>query len=133
VSHGSEEGAVSVVYDRDRRAWNVESSPVPGAVADQAGIESLLAALNPLRADGIVRLKVSASDLKAFGLDSPRISVAVDVEGGSRRNILIGDTTDGGAFATLGAADAVFILPARTESVLEAPITASGDISKGDK
>ena len=133
VSHGSEEGAVSVVYDRDRRAWNVESSPVPGAVADQAGIESLLAALNPLMADGIVRLKVSASDLKAFGLDSPRISVAVDVEGGSRRNILIGDTTDGGAFATLGAAGAVFILPARTESVLEAPITASGDISKGDK
>lgn len=133
VSGVAEEKQVSVVYDRDRRAWNVESSPVPGAVADPARIESLLAALNPLRADGIVRLKVSASDLKAFGLDSPRTIVAIDVDGGSRRNILIGDTTDGGAFATLGASGAVFILPSLAESVLEAPLTASGDISKGDK
>ena len=133
VSRGAGENPVSVVYDRDRRAWNVESSPVPGAVADLPRLESLLAALNPLTAEGIVRLKVSASDLKSFGLDSPRIVVAIDVEGGTRRNILIGDTTESGAFATLGAAGAVFILPSRTESVLSAPITASGDISKGDK
>jgi hypothetical protein len=40
----------SVVYDLDRRAWNVESSP-SGGVASAAAIESMLGALSPLRAE----------------------------------------------------------------------------------
>lgn len=102
----------SVAYDRDRRAWSVEASSVPGTVSE-GGITRVLGVVNPLEAGRIVKLKVSADDLGGYGLDKPRLTVAIDLERADaiRRNILVGDATDGGCFATVGASDAVFVLP----------------------
>lgn len=102
----------AIVYDRDRRVWNVEAADAKGTVSASA-VEALSAAVNPLVADWIVKLKVSAADLRSYGLDSPRLAVAIDQfkEGSVRRNILIGERAPGGGrFATLGAADAVFVI-----------------------
>lgn len=101
----------SVAYDRDRRAWSVEASSVSGTVSE-GGITRVLGVVNPLEAGRIVKLKVSADDLGGYGLDKPRLTVAIDLEreDAIRRNILVGDATDGGCFATVGASDAVFVL-----------------------
>ena len=105
-------GTKSVVYDRDRGAWSVEVSSVPGK-ASESGIARVLGVVNPLEAGRVVKLKVSADDLGGYGLDKPRLTVAIDLarEDAIRRNILVGDATDGGCFATVGASDAVFVLP----------------------
>ena len=112
VTGSDTNGMKSVAYDRDRRAWNVESSSVPGKVSESA-ITRVLGVVNPLEAARIVKLKVSADDLGGYGLDKPRLTVAIDLERDDaiRRNILVGDATDGGCFATVGASDAVFVLP----------------------
>ena len=112
VTGSDTNGMKSVVYDRDRRAWSVESSSVPGKVSESA-VTRVLGVVNPLEAARIVKLKVSADDLGGYGLDKPRLTVAIDLEreDAIRRNILIGDATDGGCFATVGASDAVFVLP----------------------
>lgn len=105
-------GATSVIYDRDRRAWNVESSPLAGKV-DAGAVDSILALLNPLKAQWIVKMKVSASDLRNYGLETPRLTLAIDQlkEDSVRRNVLIGNEAQGGAFATVGSSDAVFVMP----------------------
>ena len=102
----------SIVFDRDRHAWNVESSPRKGTVLDGAA-DRLLKALSPLRASRVVKLKVTADDLSSYGLDKPWLTVAIDLakEDSIRRNILVGDKTQNGRFATVGASDAVFVLP----------------------
>jgi len=124
---------MSVVYDRDRRAWNVEASAFAKASVDEKAVAGLLAAVSPLTAEKISRLKVLPSDMKAFGLDTPRATVAIDIEGALRRNILIGSPVDGGAFATLGAADAVFVISSQTEAALTAPIvTGEAVTTKGE-
>lgn len=110
---------VSVVYDRDRKAWNVERSPVEGE-ADETAVARLVSALNPLVALKVVKLKVSDSEMREYGLDRPYATVAVDQERDDavRRNIILGGKTEGGRFATLGSADAVFVVSAETVSVL---------------
>ena len=112
VTGADTNGMKSVAYDRDRRAWSVEASSVPGTVSE-GGITRVLGVVNPLEAGRIVKLKVSADDLGGYGLDKPRLTVAIDLERADaiRRNILVGDATDGGCFATVGASDAVFVLP----------------------
>lgn len=112
VTGADTNGMKSVAYDRDRRAWSVEASSVPGTVSE-SGIARVLGVVNPLEAGRIVKLKVSADDLGGYGLDKPRLTVAIDLEreDAIRRNILVGDATDGGSFATVGASDAVFVLP----------------------
>lgn len=112
VTGADTNGMKSVAYDRDRRAWSVEASSVPGTVSE-GGITRVLGVVNPLEAGRIVKLKVSADDLGGYGLDKPRLTVAIDLEreDAIRRNILVGDATSGGCFATVGASDAVFVLP----------------------
>ena len=112
VTGADTNGMKSVAYDRDRRAWSVEASSVPGTVSE-SGIARVLGVVNPLEAGRIVKLKVSADDLGGYGLEKPRLTVAIDLEreDAIRRNILVGDATDGGSFATVGASDAVFVLP----------------------
>lgn len=102
----------SILFDRDRHAWNVESSPHKGTVVESA-VDRLLKNLNPLKASRIVKLKVTADDLSTYGLDKPWLTVAIDLakEDSIRRNILVGDKTHNGRFATVGASDAVFVLP----------------------
>lgn len=102
---------VSVVRSAGRRGWNVEKSHTSGT-ADVKAVEALLHELNPLRALRVESLCARASDLGSYGLEIPRYTVAIDRrrESDVRRNILIGDRTEDGYFATLGAADAIFVL-----------------------
>ena len=112
VTGSGTNGTESVVYDRDRRAWSVEVSSVKGTVSEN-GVARVLGVVSPLEAGRIVKLNVSADDLGGYGLEKPRLTVAIDLEreDAIRRNILVGDATDGGCFATVGASDAVFVLP----------------------
>lgn len=105
----------AVEYSRERRSWNVGPASQQGMV-DENGIASVLSAVNPLRAERIERLKVSASDLAAYGLENPRLTVAVDqdIEKSLRRNIMIGNRTENGCFATVGSSDAVFVISDET-------------------
>ena len=125
VSSDKSEAQISVVYDRNRRAWNVESSPTPKGV-DESAIASVLSAVNPLRAERIERMKVSLAELSDYGLETPRLTVAIDqdVEKDMRRNIMIGDKVDGGYYATVGSSGAVFILANEVVSRITAPIVA---------
>ncbi len=102
----------SIAFDPERNAWNVEASPVSGTV-NASVVEKVLAAVNPLRAARVVKLKVSAGDLSTYGLANPRLTVAIDLEreDAIRRNILVGERAEGGYYATVGASDAVFVLP----------------------
>lgn len=118
------EKPTAIVHDKDRRTWNIEQSASSGA-ADADAIDAILGTLNPLEAQSIVLLKVSAADLRNYGLETPTLSIAIDQERDDavRRNLLIGDSAPtGGAFATLGATDAIFILDAAVVSRLTKPI-----------
>jgi hypothetical protein len=126
VAGGRDRRSTSVVYDRDRSAWNVESSSEQGVVSSEA-VEAFASAVNPLVAESIVKLKVSAADMRAYGLDDPRFTVAIDQfkDDAVRRNVLIGEVAPGGgSYATLGAADAVFVLPKKTVARLTASLVA---------
>ena len=102
---------VSVLYDRERKSWNLENGGAD-AVPDPKGIDSVLSAIRPLSASRIEKLKVPAADLDDYGLDKPFLTVAIDqeTEGAVRRNVIIGKRTRGGRFATIGSSDAVFVL-----------------------
>ena len=112
-----------VVYGRERRAWNVDAGGRAGTV-DEKGVMAVLSVLNPLRAGRIERLKVAPEDLARYGLEKPYLTVAIDQdrEDAVRRNIQIGDATEGGRFATVGSSDAVFVLPEETVSKLVSEI-----------
>ena len=114
----------AVVYGRDRRAWNVESSGKDGATIISEGVDAVLAAINPLTAERVEKLKVSASELDGYGLGAPYLTVAVDQdrEDAVRRNILVGGKTVGGRFATIGSADAVFVVSDAVVEALSAPL-----------
>ena len=117
----------SVVFDRDRRAWSVEQGG-NGGIVDTAAVAALAKALDPLMALRIVALKANAEELAGYGLAEPRLIVAIDqsLDDSVRRNILIGDETEGGAYATIGAADAVFVLPQNEIGVLGAALVKEG-------
>lgn len=114
---------VSVVYDRERKSWNVEEG-VAGRTPDSGGIEALLSAVRLIEAVKVEKLRVPASDLDDYGLDRPYLTVAVDLEvdAAVRRNIMVGKRTKGGRFATIGASDAVFVIGEATIRGLTADI-----------
>ena len=120
---GREAKPVSVIYNRDRKVWNLENGGVD-AVPDPKGIEAVLSAINPLPASRVEKLKVSAADLDDYGLDSPFLTVAIDqeVDGAVRRNVIIGKKTKGGRFATVGSSDAVFVIGEREVGLLSSDI-----------
>ena len=103
--------SASVVYDRERKTWNLENGG-ENLLPDPKGIGRILSAVCPLSASRIEKLKVSAADLDDYGLDKPFLTVAIDqeTEGAVRRNIIIGKKTTGGRFATIGSSDAVFVI-----------------------
>ncbi len=125
VSRASDEKHVSVVYDRVRRAWNVESSGGnDGAVVDEQAVNKLLSEIAPLKASRIAALRIAPGEQVKYGLEKPFLTVAVDCdsEDSFRRNILIGAKTKGGRFATVGVSDAVFVIPAMVLDVLTRPL-----------
>ena len=91
---------------------------------DVAAFAAVLAELHPLKAERIVKLKVQPSDLRLYGLEKPRLVVAIDFStpGAVRRNLQIGEATQGGAYATVGAADAVFVLSDRAVTAFSASL-----------
>lgn len=115
IDGGEKPKVSSIVYVRDRRVWAVEN-PTQKASVDERGVLNILATLNPLTAEKIERLKVLPDELSRYGLDRPFLTLAIDQdrETETRRNILIGGKTDGGRFATVGSADAVFVLSDET-------------------
>ena len=115
--------SVSVVYSRERGSWSPESA-ADNSVADEDSVAKVLAALNPLRAESVVALKASAADRGRYGLDRPRLTLAIDRggEGVVRRNVLVGDRAPGGHYATVGSADAIFTLSRETVKQLSLPL-----------
>ncbi len=123
VSTVGEQGA-AIVFARDRRVWNVESAG-EGAVVSSEGVARVLKALSPLRALRVERLKVSAAEFATYGLERPALKLAVDLnrEDAVRRNILVGAATpDGGRYATVGSADAVFVISDEAATALSSPL-----------
>lgn len=120
---GNVADTIAVVYDRERKSWNVEGGAAD-VRAESKGIESVLSAINPLVASRIEKLKVPAADLDDYGLDAPFLTVAVDqdVDDAVRRNIIIGKKTKGGRFATIGSSDAVFVMGEEQVNRLSAAI-----------
>lgn len=117
----------AVVYGRDRRAWSLEAAgdgKAPTGKVDEKGIAAVLAALNPLVAARVEKLKVPAADLDDYGLDHPFLTLAIDQdrEDAVRRNLLIGSKTEGGRFATVGSAEAVFVIPDAVVRALSSPL-----------
>lgn len=103
---------VAVVYDRERRNWSVENGGEDASVAED-GVRAVLSSVGPLTADRVVKLKVKASDLDDYGLDTPFLTVAFDVGDGEdavRRNVIVGKPAENGRFATVGSSDAVFVI-----------------------
>ena len=119
------ERPVAAVFDRERRSWTVETADDGGSRIDEEAVAVLLDALNPFMAEKVVCLAAAADELRLYGLDDPKMTIAVDsdVEGVARRNILIGaDDGTGGAYVTIGASDAVFLVSAETLGKLSASI-----------
>lgn len=129
VSVPSVKGAkpTSVVYMRDRRTWNVENAE-DDATVYQKGVDRVLAAVNPLVAVRVENLKVSASGLGDYGLDRPFLTIAIDQDRDDsvRRNVIIGDRTAGGRYATVGSSDAVFVISEKTVNDFLAPLVSVG-------
>ena len=124
VQRKGEAQGISVIYSRENKSWKVEDVSAAHEV-NQENLERLAAVLNPLLAEKVVKLKVAATDLSAYGLDEPEFKLSVDQEreNATRRNILLGKVTpEGGRYATVGVADAVFILPKATVEILYAPL-----------
>lgn len=115
---------VSVGYQRERRVWNEETKgSIARPVAEQ-NIAAILSELASLQAERIVALKASAMELASYGLEEPAYTISIDQDriDSVRRNILLGNETDGGRFATVGSAEAIFVLSSKTVSVLTAAL-----------
>ena len=124
LSKAGAEIPVSVVYDRDRKSWNVER-PASGRSVDVKAVGRLVAALDPLVALSVVKLKVSELELREYGLERPAAVLAVDQsrEDALRRNLLFGGRAEGGGrYVTLGTSDAVFTVSDEVFSVLTAEL-----------
>ena len=121
-------GSVTAVHwNAERRAWDVArgtDAATVRRVADTA-VKGVLSALARLEAVGVETLAATADDMRRCGLDKPSFILAVDVESADamRYNVLLGGSAPGGGrYATVGGADAVFVLSRRTVADLTAPL-----------
>ena len=115
----------AVVYDKERGAWKPESSEA-GETVLADGVARLLSALSPLTASRVERLKISPADVDAYGLGKPSLAIAVDIDRENlvRRNVLVGNRTTGGRFATVGSSDAVFVISDEVVKALSSQLIA---------
>ena len=120
---GEENKSSSVVFDRDLKAWTPESG-LQGGVVDAAAMARILKALCPLMSSRVEKLRVTAGDLAAAGLDEPVFTLAVDFADGRypRRNILFGKAVSGGRYVTVGVSDAIFIVDDEVLEIFTAPL-----------
>lgn len=123
VSSVSGKDAVAAVYSSEKKMWVPEEDSASDVINDES-IKKILGALNPLQAVRVETLKAAPADLARYGLDAPRLVLAVDrgVAGSVRRNILIGKETRGGYYATVGSADAIFVVSRESVQALMSPL-----------
>lgn len=117
--------APAVVYDAARAVWNLEK-PVEGRRSNPAAIKALLTALARVEAVNVETVAATPADFKRCGLDAPACTVTVDIETTetARRNILLGGAASGGGrYATVGGADAVFVISKQTAAALMTDLT----------
>ena len=128
LSVRAESGVETAVrFNAERGAWDL----VRGAGAsdtrrvNDAAVKALLSALARVEATGVEALAATADDLRRCGLDKPAFVLAVDVDAADavRQNVLIGGAAPGGGrYATVGGADAVFVISRRTAADFTAPL-----------
>ncbi len=128
LSMRTEAGVETAVrLNADRGAWDLvrgEGSADSRRVNDGA-VKALLSALARVEATGVETLAATADDLRRCGLDKPAFVLAVDVDAADavRQNVLIGGNAPGGGrYATVGGADAVFVISRRTAADFTAPL-----------
>lgn len=115
----------SVVLDPERGTWSLAEGSSPMTVNVEA-VRKLLAALTRVEAASVETLTASPDDLKRCGLAAPALVIALDFEGADavRRNLMLGARAPGGGrYATVGGADAVFVLDRATAAALMVSIT----------
>jgi len=116
---------ITVSYDATRAKWHLEK-PIEGRRANSGAIKTMLTALANVEAVSVETAAATPNDYKRCGLDAPTCTIAIDMDGTDsvRRNILLGGTASGGGrYATVGGADAVFIVSRQTATALLADIT----------
>ena len=128
LSVRAESGAETAVrLNAERGAWDLVRGE-GGADArrvNDAAVKALLSALARVEATGVETLAATADDLRRCGLDKPAVTLAVDVDAADavRQNVLVGGTAPGGGrYATVGGADAVFVISRRTAADFTAPL-----------
>lgn len=126
LSLRSSDGVVrAVVFDSVRGVWNLDAGLTP-AVVNVAAVKTLLSALTRVEAAEVETMAATPGDFARCGLDVPTLVVAVDCDGDNavRRNILLGGLAPGGGrYATVGGADAIFVLARATIANLMISIT----------
>lgn len=128
LSVRAESGTETTVrFNAERGAWDLvrgKGSSDARRVNDEA-VKALLSALARVEATGVEALAPSEDDRRRCGLDKPAFVLAVDVDAADavRQNILIGGNAPGGCrYATVGGADAVFVISRRTVTDLTTPL-----------
>ena len=121
---------VTVAPSADRTKWNLEGG-TPATVSVES-VKKLLTALTRVEASGVETVAATPDDFRRCGLDAPYLTIAVDFENANavRLNLLLGGAAAGGArYATVGGADAVFILSRAVVQGLTVKLTED----EGDK
>lgn len=117
----------SVVFDPDRKGWNVDAAGHAGVI-DPVRLSAVFAALSPLTAKSVERLKVAPGELFRYGLENPSYTIAIDrlIEGAVRRNLQIGRPVNesGDTYATVGSSDAVFVIDGAVVKTLTSGVFA---------
>ncbi len=123
--------AMTVVPSADRSRWNLEAGR-PATVSVDA-VKKLLTTLTRVDAVGVETVAATPDDFRRCGLDQPFLTIAVDFEQADavRQNLLLGGVAAGGGrYATVGGADAVFILSRAVVQALTAKIAEEEGIPK---
>ena len=128
LSVRAESGAETTVrLNTERGSWDLvrgEKESDARRVNEEA-VKALLSALARVEATGVEALAATADDLRRCGLDKPAFVLAVDVDAADavRQNVLIGGSAPGGGrYATVGGADAVFVISRRTATDFTTPL-----------
>ncbi len=122
---------ISVAPSPDRARWNLEGG-TPATVAIEA-VKKLLTALTRVEAVGVETVAATPDDFRRCGLDAPALAIAIDFENADavRRNLLLGGAAAGGGrYATVGGADAVFILSRAVVQELSVKLTEEEEVKK---
>lgn len=117
----------SVSRSATRDTWNYECEKEGTAARNvsQKGIERLLMAIGEIKASSIETVAATREDLVRCGLARPTLELSLEIDSleTPRRTILLGNAVaNGGRYASVGGADAVFVLSAATVADIIVPI-----------